>query len=131
MGEHPNGMLLICQVSSRIEFPKSCPLLVRYIAGSGSISELFKMVKTGHKYNCGGLILVLRLMEQEFSAEDGAPNQQQVIKSRNKIQVFHISNYLKGIFKEIVRKKQPGWFMCFGQEPKQQKSIRARLHFSD
>ncbi|GBN58848.1 hypothetical protein AVEN_135519-1 [Araneus ventricosus] len=29
MGEHPNGMLLICQVSSRIEFPKSCPLHVR------------------------------------------------------------------------------------------------------
>ncbi|GBN72461.1 hypothetical protein AVEN_82501-1 [Araneus ventricosus] len=28
MGEHPNGMLLICQISSRIEFPKSCPLLV-------------------------------------------------------------------------------------------------------
>ncbi|GBO19181.1 hypothetical protein AVEN_38865-1 [Araneus ventricosus] len=28
MGEHPNGMLLICQVSSRTEFPKSCPLLV-------------------------------------------------------------------------------------------------------
>ncbi|GBL81744.1 hypothetical protein AVEN_93514-1 [Araneus ventricosus] len=27
MGEHPSGMLLICQVSSRIEFPKSCPLL--------------------------------------------------------------------------------------------------------
>ncbi|GBN50861.1 hypothetical protein AVEN_64312-1 [Araneus ventricosus] len=31
MGEHPNGMLLICQVSSRIEFPKSCPLLVSLV----------------------------------------------------------------------------------------------------
>ncbi|GBL87077.1 hypothetical protein AVEN_218772-1 [Araneus ventricosus] len=38
MGEYPKGMVIICQVSSRTEFPKSCPLLANQSTLSTSLS---------------------------------------------------------------------------------------------
>ncbi|GBM86718.1 hypothetical protein AVEN_192930-1 [Araneus ventricosus] len=52
MGEHPNGMLLICQVSSRIEFPKSCPLLVR--TGRGGLVVVAVLILETGLINCDG-----------------------------------------------------------------------------